>query len=115
MSHACFSQVAPPLRHILTPHDHITNVQKRPGNRAWTGFGQCRLCGSFLDLHLEHKETCSTAEATLGHYACGHTVFGCLNLADPGITEPRGLTEAQSRLADIFTTAAVPGRCTSSL
>ena len=34
-----------------------------------------------------------------------------LKLADPGITtEPRGLTETQSRLADLFTTAAVPGR-----
>ena len=30
---------------------------------------------------------------------------------DPGITtEPRGLTEAQSRPADLFNTAAVPGR-----
>ena len=40
---------------VFTPHDDIiTNVQKKLGNRAWTGFGQCRLCGSFLDhqLHL---------------------------------------------------------------
>ena len=28
-------------RSVLTPHDDITNVQKRLGNRAWTGFGQC--------------------------------------------------------------------------
>ena len=41
---------------VLTPHDYITNVQKRLGNRAWTGFGQCRLCGSFLDPQLEHTE-----------------------------------------------------------
>ena len=34
-----------------------------------------------------------------------------MELADPGITtEPRGLTASQSRPADIFTTAAVPGR-----
>ena len=34
-----------------------------------------------------------------------------LKLSDPGIsTEPRGLTATQSRLADIFTAAAVPGR-----
>ena len=35
-----------------------------------------------------------------------------VKLADPAITtEPRGLTESTSMLADIFTTAAVPGRC----
>ena len=72
---------------------------------AYTGPGQCRLCGSFLDSHLEHGETCSTAEATRGHYACVHAVFGGLQLAEPGITtEPRG------RPADFFTAAAVPGR-----
>ena len=32
-------------------------------------------------------------------------------VADPGVTtEPRGHTEATSRPADVFTTAAVPGR-----
>ena len=90
------------------PHDYITNVQKRLGNRAWTGFGQCRLCGSFLDPQLERGETCSTAEATRGHYACVHAVVCGLKLADP--TEPRGLTASQSRPADLFTAAAVPGR-----
>ena len=90
---------------VLAPHDHITNVQKRLGNRAWTGFGECRLCGSFLHPQLQHGETCSTAEATRGHSVlCG------LKLADPGIiAESRGLT-ATPRPADIFTTAAVPGR-----
>ena len=34
-----------------------------------------------------------------------------LRLADAGITtEPRGLTDTQSRPANLFTTAAVPGR-----
>ena len=98
-------------RSILTPHDCITNVQKRLGNGVWRGFGQCRLCGSFLDPQLEHGEACSTAEATRGHYACVHAVVCGIQLADPGITtEPRGPTKAQSRSADIFTTAAVPGR-----
>ena len=60
---------------VLTPHDYITNVQKRLGNRAWTGFGECRWCGSFLDPQLEHGETCSTAEATRGHNACFHAVL----------------------------------------
>ena len=37
---------------VLTPHDCITNVRKRLVNRAWTGFGQRRLCGSLLTLNL---------------------------------------------------------------
>ena len=55
---------------VLTPHDYVTNVQKRLGNRVWVGGGQCRCCGSFRDRQLEHAETCSTAEATRGHFAC---------------------------------------------
>ena len=78
---------------VLTPHDYITNVQKRLGSRVWVGGGQCRCCGSFLDPQLEHAETCSTAEATRGHYACVRAVVCGMKLADPGITtEPRGLT-----------------------
>ena len=47
----------------------------------------------------------------LEHYACVQSVLGGPKLTDSGIaTEPIGLTEAQSRRADLFTTAAVPGR-----
>ena len=50
-------------------------------------------------------------QATRGHYTCVHAVVCGMKLADPGITtEPRRLTASQSRPADIFTTAAVPGR-----
>ena len=94
-----------------TPHDYVTNIQKRLGNRLWEGDGQCRCCGSFLASQRENAETCSTPEATWEHCACVHAVVWGMKLADPGITtEPRGLTVSQSRLADIFTTAAVPGR-----
>ena len=87
---------------------------KRLGNRLWEGDGQCRYCDSFLDPQVEHAETCSTAEATRGHYACVHAVVCGMNVADPGITtEPRGRTASQSRLADILTTLAVPGRSTA--
>ena len=58
---------------VLTPHDYITNVQKRLGNRVWVGGAQCRCCVSFVDPQLEHAETCSTAEATREHYACAFT------------------------------------------
>ena len=62
----------------------------------------------FLDPHLEHGETRGTAEATSGRYVCVHALLGGLKLALT--TEPRGLTEATSRAADIFTIDALPGR-----
>ena len=96
---------------VLAPHDFFINVQKRWGDRAYTGEGGCRLCGAFFDLQLEDGEFCSTAGATRGHHAYIHTILGGLKLADPGVTtEPRGLTETQSRPADLFTAAAVLGR-----
>ena len=68
-------------------------------------------CVSFLDPQLENGETCSTAKATREHYACVHAVVGGLKLADPSITTvSRGLTASQCMPADVFTTAAVPGR-----
>ena len=88
---------------VLTPHDYITNVQKRLGNIVWTGFGT----RTSLDPQLEHGETYSTAEATRRHYACVHAVACGLKLVDPGIaTEP---TRAHS-IAIQATTAVVPGR-----
>ena len=64
-----------------------------------------------MDPQLEHAETCSTAEATRGHCACVHAVVCGMKLADRGITtEPTLLTASRSTPADIFTTAAVPGR-----
>ena len=79
-----------------------------------TGPGRALVSAGYVAhswTQLEHGETCSTAEATRGHYAYVHAGLGGLRLADPGITtEPRGLTEAQSRPADLFATAGVPGR-----
>ena len=96
---------------VLAPADFVINVQKRIGCRSYTGCAPCRICGATLDTYLEHSETCSTAEATRGHYACVRAMVHGLRLADPAITtEPRGLTSRTSRPADIFTTAAVPGR-----
>ena len=70
-----------------------------------------RVHGHTIRQEKETANIFSTTEATRGHHACGHAVSGVLKLADPGITtEPRGLAEAQSRLADLFTAAAVMGR-----
>ena len=77
----------------------------------YEGSEQCRICEAVLDPFLEHCETCATAEATKGHYACVRSIVEGLRLADPQVcTEPRDLTTTQTRPADILTTAAVPGR-----
>ena len=77
----------------MTPADYVINVQKRLGARILGGAIACRLCGAPLDPQLEHAETCSTAEATRGHYACVRALVEGFRLADPGVTtEPRGLT-----------------------
>ena len=96
---------------VLNAADFVVNVQKRLGARIYCGSGCCRLCGGHLDPHLEHSETCATAEATRGHYACVRALVDGLRLADPSVsTEARGLTSTTARPADILTTAAVPGR-----
>ena len=49
-------------------------VKKRLGNRSVSGESRCHLCGTFSQL--EHRETCSTAEATRGQCACVHAMLG---------------------------------------
>lgn len=96
---------------VLVEADFVLNVQKRLGARAHVGETPCRLCGAVLDPQLEHSEVCSTAEATRGHYCVVRCVVEGLRLADPAVsTEPRGLTSTEARPADIFTSAALPGR-----
>ena len=96
---------------VLMPIDFTANVQKRLGCRSYTGPAPCRLCGGHVDAHLEHSETCSTSEATRGHYACVRAIVNGIKLVDPAVTtEPRGFTSTTLRPADIFTNAAVPGR-----
>ena len=85
--HARLPQLAPTLGPDAARLRH-QRAEKDFGNRAWTGLGQCRQCGSFLDPQLEHAETCSTAEGTRGHDACVHAVVCGLKLAAP--RNPKG-------------------------
>ena len=97
---------------VLTESDYILNVQKRLGARILEAEVECHICGCPLDSCLEHGEVCATAEATRGHYAVVRALVDGIRIADPGVTtEPWGLTTTQARPADIFTNAAVPGRC----
>ena len=96
-------------------HHQRAKKKKRLGIKSCTGSGQCRLCGSFLDSTCA-CETCSTAEATRGHCACVRAVLGGLKLADTAITtEPRGVTERQSRPADLFTQSGSGRVCGSPM
>ena len=65
-SAAAFSPRSTITRLIHSFPDYITNVQKRLGNRAWTGFGQCRLCGSFLDPPASARRTLRHRRSHLG-------------------------------------------------
>ena len=74
----------------------------------------CRICDAPSDPKAEHCETCATAEATRGHYACVRAFMDGLRPADSeATTEPRGLTDNLSRPADILTNAVAPGRSTA--
>ena len=74
-----------------------------------TGFGECRLCGSLLDAQLEHGETCNTAEAT--RVSTVHA-FTPSQEGEDSLTQesPRNPKDSQKHNADLFTTAALPGR-----
>ena len=100
---------------VLTPHDYITNVQKRLGNRAWTGFGEFRLCAPSW-THSWNMTRLAASPKLRGDTMHAFTLWG---VADPGITsEARGLTASQSRPADISLRllsqdAAPPWMCVS--
>ena len=77
-----FSLLRNPARRMLSAHNSVTNVQKRLGNWCYTGQGSCRVCGAFWDLQLEQSDTCSTAQATRGHF--------CLRSCRAGGNQARG-------------------------
>ena len=106
MPHTRLPQVALSPGRVCGQCSDAARLHHQRAEKTWTGFGQCRLCGSFLGPQLEHGETCSTTEATRGHYACVHAVVCGLGIT----TESRRLTASQSWPADMFTAAAVPGR-----
>jgi hypothetical protein len=96
---------------VMTETDFVFNVQRRLGAKLLTEECTCRQCGKIIDIYAEHCEVCAIGEATKGHYAVVRAVVDGLKLADSAVTtEPVGLTDTQSRPADILTTAAVPGR-----
>jgi len=73
----------------------------------------CRLCGGVLDGAGSHASCCATGEATRGHNAVRKHVHHLARSADPTAEEePLGLIPSHPTLrpADVFTSAAHPGR-----
>ena len=73
----------------------------------------CRLCGGVLDGAGSHALCCATGEATRGHNAVRRQLHGLARSADPAAEEePLGLIPSHPTLrpADVFTSAASPGR-----
>ena len=111
VSHAWLWHLNPLKGSVMSEADYVAGVQKRLGAKILCSECACRLCGKPLDPHLDHSEVCCIGEATRGHYAVVRAVVDGLRIADSAVTtEPRGLTSTQARPADIFTSAAVPGR-----
>ena len=91
---------------------YVLAVRKRLGCQLLAEPVQCQLCGNLMDTRLYHAECCAIGEATIGHYKVVKKVLDGVVLADSRArTETRGLCEASDvRPADIYTSAALPGR-----
>ena len=115
VSHDWLWHLDPTLGPVMTGQDYTIGVRRRLGARFLATPSRCPCCGEVLDVHLEHSETCSGGAAkaanTRGHYAVRDSYLGGVKLADAGAqVEVSGLTESQSKPADILTSAASPGR-----
>ena len=73
----------------------------------------CARCGANLGGSCGHALRCALPEATRGHYAVRDEALALAHLADPSTSvETVGLIPSAPALrpADIFTSAAIPGR-----
>ena len=91
---------------VLAPHDIVVNLQKR-----LTSVSLETECAAFVEHSWSHSWNTAKPAAPQkprgrGHNTCVTALLVGLKFADPAVTtEPRGPTEATSKLADIFTTA----------
>ena len=105
--HVCTSDGA-----VMNAQAYVLAVRKRLGCQLLAEPVQCHLCGKLMDTRLYHAECCAVGEATIGHYKVCRKLYDGVVLADSRArTETRGLCEASDvRPADIYTSAALPGR-----
>ena len=104
---ACLKRSSTTWTRVRAVSFHRTTLSPTRRRDGTTGATRVREVVVYVEhpwtpsFQLEHGKIRSTAEAR-GHYACVSV--------SPRGTEPRGLTETQSRRADLFTFDAVPGR-----
>jgi hypothetical protein len=97
----------------LTSQEFVDAVRMRLGAGGCDEPVPCRLCNKVLDPAGSHALCCSLAEATRGHNAVRDLLHKTARGADPTAElEPLGLIPGHPTLrpADVFTSAAVPGR-----
>ena len=97
----------------LQPEEFVEAVRLRLGAGGPEEPVPCRLCGASLDSAGNHALCCSLAEATRGHNAVRDELHRAAKAADSNAgTEPLGPIPSHPSLrpADVFTSAATPGR-----
>jgi hypothetical protein len=97
----------------LTSQEFVDAVRVRLGGGGCDEPVPCRLCNKVLDPSGSHALCCALAEATRGHNAVRDQLHKGARGADPTAElEPLGLIPGHPTLrpADVFTSAAVPGR-----
>ena len=97
----------------LQDEEYVEAVRLRLGAGGPEEPVPCRLCGGVLDGAGSHAMCCATGEATRGHNAVRKQLHGLARSADSAAEEePLGLIPSHPTLrpADVFTSAAHPGR-----
>lgn len=99
---------------VVPPAEFAVAVRLRIGASCIDDEMICPRCSSsILDRVGAHALCCAIPEATRGHYAVRDDILQLTHLADPSAdTETSGLIDDAPLLrpADIFTSAAIPGR-----
>ena len=106
--------LSPNHRPTLQNDEFVEAVRLRLGAAGPEEPVPCRICkNGVLDTSGSHALCCSLGEATRGHNAVREQLHKVASGADPASeTEPLGLIPSNPALrpADVFTSAAAPGR-----
>lgn len=98
---------------VLQDDEFVEAVRLRLGAGGPSDAVPCALCGVTLDAAGAHASCCAIAEATRGHNHVKHELHSLARKADSTAEEePLGLIPHRPMLrpADVFTSAAHPGR-----
>ena len=108
---SCINSVHGP---VLEPDLLLTALKIRVGIPLVDNCGICPYCGiKVMDNYGLHSLCCANSASTKRHYLVRDRVLDLARLADPtALTEVLGLIPCAPSLrpADIFTSAAIPGR-----